>query len=622
MATSDYEALKARLARGWNTWNVRSVLSHVRLPSGFALNLAFKDLKHTSYLKEAYIAREDQREERVHPGIRSYDGSYTELNVKWKDLDVTVQSGTDGDNLVLLVTPHTFPKATPSLVVEAGILGNRPGHVSREAETLIGHTPDGEIRAHATEKPIEDPHVPAQGPYLVLPMAGPLGITTGRPRGLDEIHSILAARKFEQDARAQSFGDLADLYSAVQTCLAWDTIYEPSENRVISPVSRIWSVNMGGYVLYCWDVYFAAYIAALDNRDLAYANAVEMTRERTERGFVPNFAQAGGLKSRDRSEPCVGALVARELYRRFGDRWFLEEIYDGLLSWNRWWHEHRSNQGLLSWGSDPYEPIADYYWESAGVNALYGAALESGLDNSPMYDDIPFDSQRHLMQLSDVGLTGLYVRDCDSLADIAQILGKDAEVAELRSRAEAYRHALAGLWDEATGMFLNRRTDTGESSRRISPTNFYALLAGAATPEQAGRMVKEHLYNPNEFWGDWIMPSIARNDPAYPEQNYWRGRIWPPMNFLAYLSLRGYDLPQARRDLAEKSAALLMNEWRAHGYVCENYSGDAGAGGEIPTCDRFYHWGGLLGLIAFIEAGILEAPEKPLENGDCYHFWI
>lgn len=48
MARVAYEALKARLRRGWNTWNVRSVLSHVVLPQGDSVNLGVHDLKHTS----------------------------------------------------------------------------------------------------------------------------------------------------------------------------------------------------------------------------------------------------------------------------------------------------------------------------------------------------------------------------------------------------------------------------------------------------------------------------------------------------------------------------------------------------------------------------------------------
>jgi len=128
-------------------------------------------------------------------------------------------------------------------------------------------------------------------------------------------------------------------------------------------------------------------------------------------------------------------------------------------------------------------------------------------------------------------------------------------------------------------------------------------------------MVKEHLYNPDEFWGEWVLPSIARNDPAYSDQSYWRGRIWGPMNFLTYISLRGYDLPQARRDLAAKSKELLLKNWLAHGHVLENYNCETGDNTVAPGKmggDSFYYWGGLLGTIALMEAGHYPSPEEPL----------
>jgi glycogen debranching enzyme len=127
-------------------------------------------------------------------------------------------------------------------------------------------------------------------------------------------------------------------------------------------------------------------------------------------------------------------------------------------------------------------------------------------------------------------------------------------------------------------------------------------------------MIAEHFHNSDEFWGEWIMPSIARNDPAYPDQDYWRGRIWGPMNLLVYLALRNYDLPQARADLAEKSKQLLLKEWLERGHVHENYNGDTGEGCDMPNSDAFYHWGGLLGMPALVEAGYLEGPEKPIST--------
>ncbi len=618
---SKYAALQRRLALGWNTWNTRSVLSHVHLPEGMALNLGLKEYTSGAYLKEALIGRRGPDAEVVYPGPHAVDGSYTDLRLVWRGAEVRVQSATEGDDLLLLITPITNQQHPVTLVVEGGILWNYPGSVSLKRDALVWKREGRVFQAYGTRETIVEPFVAVQGPYLAMPLDGALGVCTGKPRTVEEIRAVVEEREASQRelmAGPQGDGDADELYAAIQTCLAWDTIYEPAGARVISPVSRIWNCHWGGWVLFCWDTYFAAYMMALGRgsesswRDLAYANAVEITREKTELGFVPNFGTVNGVKSRDRSQPPVGALVFRELYRRWGDKWLLKEVFADLLAWNRWWPAHRDAQGTLAWGSDPYEPTVDAELEKRGVNALLGAEYESGLDNSPMYDDIPFDPDTHLMRLADAGLTGLYIMDCEALADIATVLDKKAVARELRQRAAAYRERACTLWDEATGIFLNRRTDTGEFSPRLSPTLFYPLLGQVATQAQAERMVQEHFYNPQEFWGEWIIPSIARNDPGYPDQDYWRGRIWAPMNLLVYLGLRRYDLPQARTDLAEKSRQLLLKEWRAHKHIHENYSGDTGEGCDKPNSDAFYHWGALLGLIALMERGHLEGPEKPI----------
>ncbi len=610
---SQYTEMQKKLAQGWNTWNTRSVLSHVLLPEGFAINLGVRDYVGRIYLKEALIGRKGQREETIRPGPHAYDGSYTELDISVSGIELRVQSAVEGDDQVILVTPRTFHKKPALLVVESGLLWNRPGSLSREGDVLVADFQNGrQVRVFGS-KPLQvDPYIAAQTPYLAMELDSAVGVSTGKNRSIAEIQAIIARNQAAHTQKAEAYGSLAEVYKAIQTVMAWDTIYEPEKDRVVSPVSRIWNVGWGGYVLFEWDNYFAAFMAAVDNKEIAYANAVEMTREITESGLVPNFASPYNLKSRDRSEPPVGALMVREIYRKYRDVWFLEEVFDDLLRWNRYWHEHRNLGGLLCWGSDPYTPLTDTHFEIEGVNDLQGGAWESGLDNLPVYDEIPFDAVSHLMQMQDAGLNGLYVEDCEALADIAAVLAKPDEAQELRARAGQYREALKSLWVEAAGTFCNRRTDNGEYSPRLAPITFYPLLAGSATQEQAQRMMAEHFYNPEEFWGEWILPTIARNDPAYPDQNYWRGRIWGPMNFLVYLSLCKYDLPQARKDLSEKSKQLLLKEWLENGHVYENYDGDTGVGGNVKNADAFYHWGGLLGIITLMEEGLIEVPGKPL----------
>jgi hypothetical protein len=270
--------------------------------------------------------------------------------------------------------------------------------------------------------------------------------------------------------------------------------------------------------------------------------------------------------------------------------------------------------GALSWGSNPIPVLYGNRWETDGVHATFGGALESGLDNSPMYDDIPFDRASSRMCLEDVGLTGLFIRDCRSLIELAKLIGKSADIPALEGRAARAEAGLETLWDEENGFYYNRRTDTGSFSRRISPTNFYALFSRSVPAERLRRIADGHYFNPGEFYGDWMLPSIARNDPAFPDQDYWRGRVWAPLNFLVYMALLGHDLPDVRRDLAEKSAAIFLKEWDERRHVHENYNSITGEGCDAHNSDRFYHWGALLPVIALAERGLLPGFGGPLET--------
>ena len=114
--------------------------------------------------------------------------------------------------------------------------------------------------------------------------------------------------------------------------------------------------------------------------------------------------------------------MVREIYKHYREKWFLGEVFDKLLTWNRWWPENRDTDGFLCWGSSPFEP----YLRNLDKNAhsRFGAALESGLDNSPMYDDIPFDTVSNQLKLADVGLMSLYVMDCEALGRYCRCIGK------------------------------------------------------------------------------------------------------------------------------------------------------------------------------------------------------
>lgn len=607
----DYRQVQRRLASGWNTWDVDSVATQVLLPEALAIHVG---LKHSSthygeeFLRDALIGRLTPDAEQVTPGPHSWDGSYTDLHLSWKGHSWRIQSAHQGSDLVLLITPlSTTPdvELPPIAIFSVNFLWNRPGTALKRPSFIETQGASGTVNVYCTCEPEEAElkerviDFPAGGPYFATDLDQPVGLSTGKRRTLAEIEAAIAHQRDAYEQVIVAAGKSGPLVDAIETTLSWDSIYEPSKQRVISPVSRLWSVSYGGYVIFDWDTFFAATMAGIGDRDLAYADTIETLREATKEGFVANYVRAGGWKSFDRSEPPVGAITVLGLYKKFHDRWFLEDSFVPLLRWNRWWEEHRDIQGYLTWGSDgEYEP-RNPQDESRGVKA--GAILESGLDNSPMYDAASYNAQSHLLEYADVGLMSMYIADCDALSQIAQIVNKPVEARELRERGARYRRKLASLWDEQIGIFLNKDLHTGTFITRLSPTNFYPMLAHAATPVQAKVMIEKHLLNRKEFWGQWVIPSIARDDPAFQDQDYWRGRIWGPMNYLVYLGLRNYDVPGVRREFAQKSYGLFLKEWDAGRHVHENYNAISGTGDDVPDSDRFYHWGALLGYVEYME---------------------
>jgi len=543
--------------------------------------------------------------EHVTPGPHAYDGSYTELELEWRDIHIRVQSAAVDNELYVLVRPV---KSSPVdwLIVDPQMMWDRAGEIEINRDVITWKT-----SSKIFEVAVRADRVAPNPDHIEVSLTKAISLSTDATRSIEEVAELIDGRRVEFIKERSEFEDSSQLFDAMQTVLAWNVIYEPTHDRVITPVSRVWSVGWKGWILFEWDTYFAAYMHSLNNKELAYANALAMTDEITDRGFVPNFASSVAT-SEDRSEPPVGSFVIKEIYRKYREDWFVQEVFDELLIWNRWWADNRDVDGYLTWGSDPYEHDELAEWLEKGIGAKQGAKWESGLDNSPMFDDAVFDATSHRLMQADVGLMSLYILDCQSLSELAGALGKKEVQEELIERARRYSEKLETLWNKEFGLYLNKDLVTGEFSYRLSPTLFYPLLAKVPDQHQATRMMQEHFYDPEEFWGEYMIPSIARNDEAFADNTYWRGRIWAPMNFLVYLGIRNYDLPEARKDLVERSSNLLLKSWMAERHVYENYNSETGQGDDAGMSDKFYHWGALLGFIGLIEEGHIASPLLPL----------
>ncbi|MBV6645917.1 MAG: hypothetical protein KI790_10730, partial [Cyclobacteriaceae bacterium] len=519
--------------------------------------------------------------------------AYTELLIEgWKGHHLRVQSTTVDENLFILITPQKISSVQYQLEIPIGFLWNTPGSVLPQKGHILARYEQDSIMIHTTATVFE-PYQLYTTPYLAIKGSEePIAVYTGDKRSLSEIQKILRQAELDYHMYANRFGEYAEGFKAIQAVLGWNTIYDPSKERVISPVSRAWNKAWQGHVLFNWDTYLASLLFALDNKELAYSNAIAVTAYPHESGNIGHYQMADGTVSL-MSQPPIGSTICWMLYERYRDRWFLEEVFDQLLAWNHWWPRHRMLQdGYLTWGG----------WKGASAQI---AAWESGLDNSPMYEDLKMIETKNasLLQLADVGLQSLYVLDCQSLIKMANVLGKNEVLEELRKKEKKYKKLTRTLWDESKSSYLNKDLARDGFSDQKSPTLFYPMIANIPSKSQANEILQQHYYNTEEFYGKYQLPSISFDNPKY-DNIYWRGAIWPPMNFLVYLGLKNYS-SEAAEELADKSYRLFMDAWRNHNAVFENINADLGVENvsDQLMADTYYHWGALMGIMKFMEEG-------------------
>ena len=591
----------------WNTWDVRCLNAVMKLPELCELRVSLYD-DYRKRLQENMLWRDVSQEtletavmndNLLRLGHHDLEGRYFDIDLKYLDFSFNFRFASNGDSFVAALTPLTRQEGI-KFFINALFRWNAHGSVEKRDEMLVLRSAGNEWQIDCVGTVDRHTKINTDSQGLLLESIDSVYIRCNSSASPDKMNELLDQAEMAcLNRQLRGTGILADVPEAIIKGVVWNTIYEPIKNRICTPVARTWCTanghSFGSYVLFEWDTFFVGILSAMQDKELARFQIESILQEITPGGFVPNLGSQR-YSSVDRSQPPVGAYCVLKLYSQFLDPELLRSSYEKLLVWNRWWMPHRdgNGDGLLEWGSDP-DPLNP---STPGRCDLQAAMYESGLDNSPMYDGVVFNENNHTMELADVGLNALYALDCWALATIAEILGKTDESRVLVAEYERVKKLInERMWDEDAGIYKNLSWN-GDLSPRLSPCNFYPMLAGIPDPARAKRMVDDHLMNPKEFWGEFVIPSISRNDPAFPDNDYWRGRIWGPMNFLVAEGLKRNGFYDCAYEFASRSLNLFMGEWRAENHIHENYNAVSGDGDDRKNADALYTWGALLGQIS------------------------
>jgi putative isomerase len=263
-----------------------------------------------------------------------------------------------------------------------------------------------------------------------------------------------------------------------------------------------------------------------------------------------------------------------------------------------------------------HQPTGLYYWQND---------LAIGVDNDPSTFFRPPASSAsiYLNCLMYKELQAMvYLAKCLHLPTIADEYARDA----LNLKAAIQKHC----WDERDGFFysvdINLRPVTDTPAMHIGLklvlhsgfprsydcliqrigvwSGFMVMWAGIATPEQAARMVNEHLKNEKTFAAPYGIRTLSKMEKMYSVRasnnpSNWLGPIWGISNYMVYKGMLNYNYTTEAKELAEKTVVLFGRDFEKNGALHEYYEPETGE----PILNKgFQNWNYLvMNMMAWLE---------------------
>ncbi len=203
---------------------------------------------------------------------------------------------------------------------------------------------------------------------------------------------------------------------------------------------------------------------------------------------------------------------------------------------------------------DPSQRPTD--WDYDRYLWLVGLLRKYRYDDAQIYDHYPF-------LMKDVFFSAVLVSANAALLDLADVVAaSDSDREELTSWLNRGRDGLAGCFDPESGLCVDYDVRTGERIGLRTFAGFAPLFAQTADADQLAAQLR--LLDSDDFCGNprfrWrLLPSMSPAEAAFEPHNYWRGPIWPIIDWLLWRSLRlaGYGdrADELRRDSLGQIAA-------------------------------------------------------------------
>ncbi len=313
-----------------------------------------------------------------------------------------------------------------------------------------------------------------------------------------------------------------------------------------------------------------------------------------EKTYFPNFdfwncqVNAGAPtqpKSSGITQPAVFGFILKDiLQNHWGNdevKNFVKSIFPKLVNYHRFLYTYR----------DPYEEglfFIYHPWESGRDNSPLWDASMSKIDIQPGMipdyqrrdtsianaDERPtqdkYDRYVYLLELGkkynydgqqiaeespfliqDNMMNAILIKSNESLIEIASDLSLDAGQIKEWQQLSLSNYDKK-LWNEELGMYVSYDMRHQSQMKHKEIGGIVPLFAQIPDAQKAGK-INDYLTNLSDR-GYYLCPSFDVDSPYFDSKRYWRGPVWPQMNWMIHKGLLSYGY----KDTAETVKSDLL----------------------------------------------------------------
>ena len=308
-----------------------------------------------------------------------------------------------------------------------------------------------------------------------------------------------------------------------------------------------------------WDIVHAILDAMAFEPEHAKNQILNNLAAQQEDGLVPGSIYMRAEKPRWSTtvgHPPVWPIAVHDYAKQTNSNDLIIQCYEPLVRQLRWFENNRkaAPKGFY------YTDILNHRWES-------------GVDEGIRFHDVltgPFacvDATSHVYMLYDYA------------AEWSEIVGEPA--GEFREKANELREFIQKeMFDTETGFFHDVWAVGDPSKRRMALEGMWPMVVGAATWEQADRMMDENLRSHRRFFSEHPVSTVGVKEPLF-ELRMWRGPTWNSMTYWAARGCMRYKRAHDARRLLEEALSSSADQFQRTDTIWEFYHPHGGNPEEL-----------------------------------------